>query len=87
MKVSKSINIPTTLNELIIRKIPGVVPANNFNIVPLNKTLYRLTLSNMMLDSLEGMKFPEKLSFLDLSRNQLQHIHGTNLHSLKYLKN
>lgn len=86
VKVSKSINIPTTLNELIIRKIPGVVPANNFNIVPLNTALYRLTLSNMMLDSLEGMKFPEKLSFLDLSRNQLQHIHGTNLHSLKYLR-
>ena len=86
VKISKSIKIPDTLNELIIRKLPGVVPSSNFNMTLPNLTLYRLTLSNMMLDSLEGMKFPEKLSFLDLSRNQLQHIHGTNLHNLKYLR-
>ena len=79
------LNLPN-LNELIIKRIPGFVN-NRLNMI-LPSSLYRLTLNNVMLESIEGVQFPDKLTYLDLARNQLSDISSklTNLKRLRYLE-
>lgn len=78
-------NLPN-LNELIIKRIPGFV--NNRLNMKFPSSLYRLTLNNVMLESIEGVQFPDKLTYLDLARNQLSDISSklTNLKRLRYLE-
>ncbi|RCK64800.1 hypothetical protein Cantr_00844 [Candida viswanathii] len=84
VKISRLLNLPN-LNELVVKRIPGFV--NNRVHIDFPSTLYRLTLNNVMLESIEGVKFPKKLTYLDLARNQLTEIQrNTNLKSLQYLQ-
>ncbi|EMG46398.1 hypothetical protein G210_3353 [Candida maltosa Xu316] len=84
VKISNLTNLPE-LNELTIKKIPGFVSQSKLKI-SFPSSLYKLTLNNLMIDSINGLHFPEKLTYLDLSHNQLSSIDGANLYELKHLQ-
>ncbi|EGW32037.1 uncharacterized protein SPAPADRAFT_50634 [Spathaspora passalidarum NRRL Y-27907] len=82
--IASKFTLPNSLNRVVLRNIGGFMDKLSNLILPLN--LYSLTLRDASIEFINDMKFPYKLHHLNISKNFLTSIEGTNLSQLKYLQ-
>ncbi|RLV95143.1 hypothetical protein JA1_001186 [Spathaspora sp. JA1] len=82
--IASKFKLPQSLNQLVLRNIGGFVDKVSNLKLPLQ--LYSLTLRDLNLEFINDLKFPTVLNHLNLSKNLLISIEGTNLSNLQNLQ-